>query len=203
MTIYQENPRLNIAYAEVNYNEASILFNELKDKHINLNGINEIRHENRKTEWMLIRKILHKIHQEAIDVIYDEHGKPHLKDSSDHSKEMVAVAINELVPTGIDIQFITNKVVRIKHKFLNEVEQQKTTKDAIELSYYWSCKEALFKVYGKKDAFLKDNFHIEHMELDSEGGIAEGIIKANSSIKKQKLKMRRIGDYVMAYAVNS
>ena len=110
------------------------------------------------------------INPQKEDVYYDSYGKPHFKNSKNflsisHSNEMVAVSIDQKATTGIDIQWITDKIIRIKEKFLNPKEQQITSNDPLELTYYWSIKEALFKIYGKKDAFLKENFELIAFEV--------------------------------------
>lgn len=206
MIVFQENPQLKIAYSEVDYDHSNDILILLKKQGINLDGLDEIRQESRKTEWMFIRKILNEIHHKA-EIIYDDHGKPHFKNSDQHvsishSNKMVAISIHNQLPTGIDIQHITDKVVRIKSKFLSNFELNKVSSDPVELCYYWSCKEALFKVYGKKDAFLKENFKIESMHWDSHGGSATGLIHTDLIKQEHTLKMIRIGNYVMAYVVN-
>lgn len=115
---------------------------------------------------------------------------------------MVAVAVHQELPIGIDIQFITSKVIRIKNKFLNEEELKQCRSDAMELSLYWSCKEALFKVYGKKDAFLKSNFHIQSLTFSQDEGHATGIIQIGEHRSIHQLNLLRIDDYVMAYSLN-
>ena len=115
---------------------------------------------------------------------------------------MVAISIDQNHSTGIDIQFITEKIVNIKHKFLNDREQKYTSNDPLLLTYYWSIKEALFKVYGKKDAFLKNNFEVKDLAVNSDGGTAKGLINCNNYSSEHQLRLKRLGDYVMAYTVN-
>lgn len=197
-----------IAYTKVNYKRSSELFEYLKDSGIKLTELANIRNPRRQIEWMTVRKILLKIYPEFGDIYYDAHGKPHFTESKkhlsiSHSHEMVAVAIHKTAPTGIDLQHISDKIIHIKNKFLCVAEQNRTGNDALELTYYWSCKEALFKVYGKKDGFLKANFLINKIAFNEIGGSAEGIIKIGKHKSVHRLKMRRIENYVLAYVVNS
>ena len=208
MIKFQEASNHQIAYSKVNYNLKSELFEYLQASGINLADLSKIKNSKRQIEWMTIRQLLLKIYPDFGDIVYDVHGKPHFTQSNQHvsishSHEMVALAINKDQITGIDIQLINDQIVRIKDKFLSESEQTHTSTDAIELSYYWSCKEALFKIYGKKDGFLKANFFIDEIQFDEKGGIAKGRIKINHHESIHHLKMRRIDNYVMAYVVNS
>ena len=89
---------------------------------------------------------------EFCDIEYDNQRKPHLLNctqhlSISHSHHKVAISIDEKAITGIDIQIISPKIIRIKEKFLNPLEISIITDfSAKNLSLYWSVKEALFKV---------------------------------------------------------
>lgn len=204
----QESPNHQIVYTKVNYNLKSELFEHLNSSGIKLTDLAKIKNPKRQIEWMTVRQMLLKIYPESGDIFYDAHGKPHFTNSKkhlsiSHSHEMVALAIHSQHITGIDLQYINHKIIRIKNKFLSKSEQLKTGSDALELSYYWSCKEALFKIYGKKDGFLKANFFIDQLAFNEVEGSAKGRIKINQHESFHHLKMRRIDNYVMAYVVNS
>ncbi|MEQ8623486.1 MAG: 4'-phosphopantetheinyl transferase superfamily protein [Vicingaceae bacterium] len=197
-----------IAFATVNYNNSQELFEELKKNKIKLNQLAEFTNEKRKVEWMTIRYLLLQIHNELDDIIYDAHGKPHFKKSSSHlsishSHNMVAVSIHEKEVCGIDIQLISDKIIRIKQKFLNSTEQSVTKNDPEQLTIYWSCKEALFKIYGKKDAYLKENMSVSEIQFNGASGIANGYIHINQHQSHHKIELLKLENYMMAYVVNS
>lgn len=197
-----------VVYAQVDYNLENELFLKLKKNNINLGKIDEMRNIRRKLEWMSIRSILLDVHSAEDDVNYDKEGKPHFVRSNDrlsisHSHEMVAVSIHKKSITGIDIQLISDKIINIKSKFLNETEQKKTGNDPLELSCYWSIKEALFKVYGKNDIFLKANIEVSELQAHHDHWKATGIINCNQHYSTHQLHVKRIGKYVLAYTVNS
>lgn len=207
LTLERISSTHQIAYSKVNYNNESKLFSELTKANMNLKELNKITNLSRKIEWMTIRSVLLSIHSDKDDIVYNANGKPFFKESKDHlsishSKEMIAIAIDKNNITGIDIQYVSDKVAHIKHKFLNEEEQKRTTEDPIELTYYWSIKEALFKVYGKKDAFLKENIEVTQIEFDDFGGKAKGTIQCNEHFSEHLLHLKRLDSYVIAYVVN-
>jgi phosphopantetheinyl transferase len=94
--------------------------------------------------------------------------------SISHCGDYAAVIVSKDKRVGVDIELITPKVEKIKHKFLNEVELLpfETPVDKAEHNYLqeltllWCCKEAVFKWYGsgavdfRKDINLHPTFDI-------------------------------------------
>jgi len=201
------SPTYKIHTTAVKYDRSDEMFHYLKGKKINMSHLDNVTNEKRKAEWMFIREIICKTMPHAEDIVYDQHRKPSFKNSNNflsisHSHERIAVAINEANATGIDLQYITPKILRIKSKFLNEREQSKITDDSIELTCYWCIKEALFKIYGKKDAFLKENFEVQNYSFDGRRGKAIGITRTNGEETMQAMELRKLEKYIMAYSVN-
>ena len=201
------SPTYKIYTAAVEYDRSDEMFHYLTGEKINMSHLDNVTNEKRKAEWMFIREIICKTMPHAEDIVYDQHRKPSFKNSNNflsisHSNERVAVAINEDNATGIDLQYITTKILRIKSKFLNEREQSRITDDSTELTCYWCIKEALFKIYGKKDAFLKENFEVQNYSFDGRRGKAMGITRANGQETIQAMELRKLGKYMMAYSVN-
>src|SRR5690606_36591656 len=97
------------------------------------------------------------------NISYDENGKPYLNNglafSISHSGIYAAIIINK-TGCGIDIEKISPKVERIKHKFLNDTDLELI--DSLDdyplkiLTMYWCAKEALYKLYGNKKLIFKD-----------------------------------------------
>ncbi len=197
-----------IAFAKVDYSRENELFEFLSKKKIALNQLSSFSNQKRKIEWMTIRYLLEKTHDIPDEVIYNDHGKPFfLKSKShlsiSHSHDMVAISINEKSNTGIDIQLISNKIIRIKHKFLSKTELANVATNTEELTLYWSSKEALFKVYGKKDAYLKENMQISDLQFNGKVGSASGLISTEHIKSRHHIKLERFENYVLAYVVNS
>lgn len=205
----QVSAQLKVAYAEVDYSQKEELFDFLQKNKIDLSELHAIKNEARQIEWMTIRGILIEFLPEFCDIAYDEHRKPHLTQcqqhvSISHSHHMVAIAVDEKEVCGIDIQHLTPKIEHIKEKFLNPTELEKCKQaNEVLLTLYWSVKEALFKVYGKKDIFLKDNISVEKLDFNGTEGTAIGRIHANGKQSIHQLKLKLVKDYILAYVVNS
>ncbi|MFT6166053.1 MAG: phosphopantetheinyl transferase (holo-ACP synthase) [Vicingaceae bacterium] len=204
---FQISPSNSIHTAAVEYDRMDEMFRFLVKNGFDMSHLSFISNDKRKAEWLFIREIICKTMASKEDIIYDEHRKPTFKNSTcflsiSHSNERVAISIDKKYETGIDLQFITDKIKRIKSKFLNDFEQSITSQSPTELTCYWSIKEALFKIYGKKDAFLKENFEVQDFKFNGIMGSAIGITRANGKEKVQPMEFRKLNNYVMAYSVN-
>lgn len=205
----QVSSQLKVAYAEVDYSQKKELFDFLQKNKIDLSELYAIKNDARRIEWMTIRGILIEFLPQFCDIEYDEHRKPHLTQchhhlSISHSHHMVAIAIDQKEACGIDIQHLTPKIDHIKEKFLNPSELETCEQaDEVLLTLYWSVKEALFKVYGKKNIFLKDNIAVEKLNFNGKEGTAIGQIQANGHQSRHKLELKLVNDYILAYVVNS
>lgn len=93
-----------------------------------------------------------------IEFSYTKNGKPYLKDNENihfsisHSKDYVSVALSDN-PIGIDIERIRPVTLSFAKRVLNEDEFQAfinaADKDS-EFIKFWTRKEAVIKLHGKK-----------------------------------------------------
>lgn len=90
---------------------------------------------------------------------YNSYGAPNLSNgkavSLSHSKELLAfISANKLA--AIDLEPISPKAYRIRHKFLNQ-EELSLVKDDEMATLMWCAKECLYKIHQKgKLIFNKD-----------------------------------------------
>tara|TARA_R100001015_G_C4612146_1_gene167646 strand:+ start:15 stop:671 length:657 start_codon:yes stop_codon:yes gene_type:complete len=197
-----------IAHQKVDYHHYDELFKKIEDSFFSFDEyFFSMTNLNRKIEWLSIRALLLELGLDS-DIIYDEHGKPHLKNNGEHlsishSQKRIAVSIHSKRAHGIDLQHITPKILRIKNKFLieRELNMLKSTDDITILTVLWSMKEALFKSYGKKDIFLKGNIELSEFKIE------DGIYEANGKIYgiadeiNYPMKALLVDDYVLAYTL--
>ena len=125
--------------------------------------------------FLSIRHLLKKAGYSDFDLIYDEFGKPHLKDgkfiSITHSFTFTGIIISNDLHVGIDIEMQRDKILKIAHKF-TPVEEYKTiaNHDALisKLTIVWGGKESLYKIYGKKKLRFLENIYIEDFKFENE-----------------------------------
>ena len=183
-------------------NETTEQLRKLAEKEkLNLTHLPQVKNEIRIKQWLATRLLLNDFFT-SVDIIYDEKGKPFLSNdwniSISHSGDYVAIILNENENCGIDIEKISNKVTRIKHKFLNETDLKNiTTKQ--DLTIYWGAKEALYKYYGKKEVLFIENLFIE--DFSPNKNTFTGIIDMPNLKTKLNLVWEKIEDYILVYTL--
>lgn len=139
------------------------------------------------------------------EVNYDDKGKPFLVGDSrhisiSHSHDKLAIIINCNESTGIDIELIRDKVLKIKHKFLSESELQDANNDVEKLLIYWAAKETLYKIYGLKEVDFIANLFVNPF-TKANLGLIVGKIKMPQFNQKFELHYQLLKDYVLVYAL--
>jgi 4'-phosphopantetheinyl transferase len=145
----------------------------------------------------------HLVESGASKLRYTSENKPYLSDSSlhisiSHSHNMLAIIATNAHSTGIDIELIRDKILRVRHKFLNHTEAEFAGSDLHRLTTIWGAKEAMYKAYGLKGVDFR-----EHLEVKSfTGNELQGTLKKNGKTKEYHLAAENLGDYIMVYICN-
>ncbi len=72
---------------------------------------------------------------------------------------------------GIDVEMVRPKIELIQHKFLSEEEQELLpAANAQWLTLLWSCKEAVYKWYGKGGVDFKRHIIITNISINDNQG---------------------------------
>ncbi|MDB4204290.1 4'-phosphopantetheinyl transferase superfamily protein [Polaribacter sp.] len=137
--------------------------------------LNSMKSELHQKGFVSIRHLLKEVGYTDADLIYDEYGKPHLKDgkfiSITHSYNFTAIIISDDLHVGIDIEKQREKILKIAHKF-TPFEEYKTIAnvDALisKLTIVWGAKESLYKIYGKKKLLFLHHIYIEGFKFSDE-----------------------------------
>ena len=137
--------------------------------------LNSMKSELHQKGFVSIRHLLKEVGYTDADVIYDEYGKPHLKDgkfiSITHSYNFTAIIVSDDLHVGIDIEKQREKILKIAHKF-TPFEEYKTIAnvDALisKLTIVWGAKESLYKIYGKKKLLFLHHIYIEDFKFADE-----------------------------------
>lgn len=91
----------------------------------------------------------------------DKHGKPYILNqkfyfSFSHSQDIACCVVNKERSVGVDIQFIDEKLLHVKEKFLNPNDFGYNEENLDLLCKLWCIKEAVFKAAPQHLVGLKD-----------------------------------------------
>ena len=115
----------------------------------------------RRLERIACRKALSfLLKQSKITIHYGKNGEP-LTDgfylSFSHSGEMVAVALSEQNPVGIDIEKIQDRIIALQSKFVAENElTSEEMKNRQAITRMWTTKEAVYKLFSENSLDFKE-----------------------------------------------
>jgi phosphopantetheinyl transferase (holo-ACP synthase) len=136
----------------------------------------------------------------------DKFGKPYL-DGSDHFISMshtldFTAVIASLIPVGIDIQYMVEKIQRISNKFVREDEFLFIPEVDRNLYYHaiWGAKESMYKAYGKKELDFKNHMAVSPFVFNPDGFYFDGEIKKNDFIRKYRLFCSQTANIILVYA---
>ena len=155
--------------------------------------------------FLSVRHLLKEVGYEDKDLVYDEFGKPHLKDgkfiSITHSFIFSGIIVSDEIPVGIDIEKQREKILKIAHKF-TPFEEYKTIANAdaliSKLTIVWGAKESLYKIYGKKKILFLHHINIEDFKFADEKTTGE--IRYEGGNSKYNIYFLEIEGFTCVYA---
>ncbi|GAB3897104.1 hypothetical protein GCM10028825_44120 [Spirosoma agri] len=129
-----------------------------------------ITHPAQRVEWLASRTAIRQL-IDAQGLVYaglhkDEFGKPHLIGtpwhvSLSHTSGWAAAVLHRTRPVGIDIEPIRDQFRRVVPRVLSEDEVNHAAGEPSRLAVYWCAKEALYKLYGKRQLTFREHLHVE------------------------------------------
>lgn len=167
--------------------------------------IKHFRSEARKIEFLSVRALLKSLINTCGPIQYNENNKPYLEHcpyniSISHSQNITSIMISKSKKLGIDLEFMSHKIYKVQHKFIND--QEFITSDPAKKSYHlyihWCAKEALYKICDKQEINFRQNLTIEPFE-PQEYGIINGWVHNIYWHDKFELNYFTINNYVVVY----
>lgn len=155
--------------------------------------------------FMSVRHLLAEEGYVDADLVYDENGKPHLKDgkciSITHSFNFSGIIISDK-EVGIDIEMQRDKILRIARKF-TPIEEYRTlaNSEALirKLTIVWGAKESIYKLYANRGlSFLQ---HINISDFDFEAGETTGKVFFRGITSSYDLSFLEFEGFTCVYAL--
>ena len=130
----------------------------------------------------------------------DEHGKPHLRGreyeiSLTHTEEFIAAVFAKDGPVGIDLELPRQQIFRVLPRLYSQEEVEAVGEDLEKATIYWSAKEALYKLYGKRSVDFKKNLFLKESD-----GIVFGEIEIENHKSTHQLTIDRVEEYFLVVA---
>ncbi len=151
--------------------------------------------EKRKLEFYFTR-ILWDSFETGEDITYSETGKPMINQgylSISHSGDCIAIAYSKVNEVGLDIELISEKIRKVKHKFSHPDEQFEQLSD---LTKSWCIKEAVYKLLDLYDIIFMEDILVENVDSP-----ARTLVELESeSIRSKAEVMELPNDMIMAWA---
>lgn len=142
------------------------------------------QNDKRRREHLAWRRIVREELGTNVAIDYNAVGAPTVDTpntyiSVSHGADMVAVAIADEA-VGVDIEAVERNFDRVKSRYMSDVESA-LDDNHDWAAMVWCAKEAIYKLYGRREVDLMDDIHItaynpETMELHATVGNVDNIV---------------------------
>lgn len=143
------------------------------------------RSETRKLEWLSVRALIKSMKGDRAKITYNAENKPFLNGGSgnisiSHSRNLTAILVSPDKRVGIDLEYMSGKISKLGHKFLNSREAltEKKENKKFHLYLHWCAKEALYKICDKQDVNFREGITILPFEPEDNGFIRGHIVNS-------------------------
>ncbi|MCU7694045.1 4'-phosphopantetheinyl transferase family protein [Haoranjiania flava] len=140
---------------------------------------NRVYHPHKRLQHLAGRYLLSFLFPEFPhdEILIADTRKPYLKSdafhfSISHCGDYAAAIVSQTNRVGIDIEMFRDKVLKLKHKFLNEAEVSFVEYSEDEkkmLTTLWSAKESVFKWWSYGGVDFSEHILIQSFFLQPEG----------------------------------
>ncbi len=155
--------------------------------------LNQKKSQIHKKQFLAIRNILKELSIQDQDIVYYESGKPFIRDgqniSFSHSDMYAAVIIGKQM-VGIDIEIRSDRILKIKEKFLETELNYPGDLNTDKALIYWNIKESIFKTVDNSGIDFRKNILVLPLDLN------------NNYIKSWYLNDDQIDSYNSYYKVS-
>lgn len=145
---------------------------------LELSGLSEppaLTNQVRRLEYLAVRAMASTMGIKPSEIDYLPSGKPYLKEkkltiSISHTKNYVAVLLSHLDMLGVDIEHRTDRVLKIRHKFMHPDEEIKLKQisnpinETVGLLLHWCAKESMFKAVPEDGVDFAQELRIRELD---------------------------------------
>lgn len=126
--------------------------------------------------------------------------------SISHCNRFAGAIVSSTERVGIDVELITPRLHKIKHKFLHPdelrfVNAQSSARQLQLLSILWSAKEAMYKWYGAGEVDFSEMMKTLPFELQDQGEITAVFMK-EKLLQKLLLHYKLMGELTLVWVAS-
>lgn len=161
--------------------------------------------EKRQQEWLSTRLLLRELMGKDMNICHLPDGAPFLPDNSfsisiSHTKGFVAIVLDTCKRVGIDIEYRSDRIRKIKERFLSENELRKIdpANEIEHLLLHWCAKETLFKIIEEEEIDFREQLHIEPFTV-AQSGTINAWESRTSAQNKYELSFEITPEYVWVW----
>lgn len=167
------------------------------------------KNDRRRREWLATRILLKEMLGSYPGIDYDSNGAPHLNGdahiniSVSHADGLVAVSMSKKYHVGIDVERVTNRVLRIMDKFLTPDEYDINDPNLLQLLYIqWCAKEAMYKACNVAHYDYQNTYTLPGFRFDGKmpGSAIGRVILDDGSCKNLNVRYFDVDDCVACVA---
>ena len=159
---------------------------------------NSYKSRKRKLEFYFTRMLWESFEIKE-EIKYKASGKPVIQSgyvSISHSHDCIAIAFAKQNEIGLDIEPVSEKIKRVKHKFSHPDEQ---FEDLLDLTKSWCIKEAVYKLLDLYDIIFMENILVENVSSP-----ANTKVELEGEVIRSRAKVLELpNDMIMAYTLVS
>ncbi|MBI1781772.1 MAG: 4'-phosphopantetheinyl transferase superfamily protein [Sphingobacteriales bacterium] len=174
----------------------------------------DVLHPHKRLQHLAGRSLLPALFSDfpLEEILIADTRKPFLENekyhfSISHCGDYAAAIASSTNRVGVDIELVTSKIERVKHKFLSAeelgfVSHHKPIPEMLTmLTVMWSMKEAVFKWYGDGEMDFIKHMQIQPFVFNTEGGTVDvQFLKSNNS--RLTLHYRHFDSIVMSWVIS-
>ena len=167
--------------------------------------LERVTSEGRRREYLASRVLLKALLGEEVEVAYRPSGAPFLPAlplhiSISHTRGYAAVIVDEH-PTGIDIEYYSERVKKIRLRFLSPEEEAFILPqfETEQLLLCWCAKETLYKIAGLEDIDFSCHLHVRPFRFSSPEGFLTVYETKTAQQNRYILRYEVRPEYILTY----
>lgn len=132
--------------------------------------------ERRRVEFVAVRLLIFMLNGQDMPVEYMPSGRPFFRDdrglflSISHTSGYAAVMLSRHYATGIDIEAVSERILKLKERLTGPDERAETL---YELLLHWSAKESAFKILDVPGIDFRAHLRVSGLECPAAEGETE------------------------------